>query len=154
MPQTSVAHIQLMEAVTEVAEACKARGILGHLSIDFVTFIDPTSVSGKHKINIHYVDELFIQMDQRIWCVDLDLGYSNNLALYQLMSYLTGCQLDSTSGALISSKEEPDTYRFAVLAPHLYHSNLSLYYHSVFLQLCKAHYIGYDPNVSNPLITM
>lgn len=51
MPQTSVAHIQLMEAVTEVAEACKARGILGHLSIDFVTFIDPTSVSGKHKIN-------------------------------------------------------------------------------------------------------
>lgn len=34
-----------MEAVNIVAEACKTRGIMGYLSIDFLTFIDPTSVS-------------------------------------------------------------------------------------------------------------
>ena len=45
MPQSSVPHQQLMNAVSSVAEACKARGILGHFSIDFVTFIDPNSVS-------------------------------------------------------------------------------------------------------------
>ena len=40
----SVPHSQLMDAVTAVASAAKARGILGHLSIDFITFIDPDSV--------------------------------------------------------------------------------------------------------------
>ena len=45
MPQSSVPHSQLMQALDQVATACKARGILGYLSIDFVTFIDPGSVS-------------------------------------------------------------------------------------------------------------
>lgn len=44
-PQTSVPHCDLMKVVDQVATACKARGILGHLSIDFLTFIDPASVS-------------------------------------------------------------------------------------------------------------
>jgi hypothetical protein len=34
-----------MEVTDKVAVACKARGILGHVSIDFITFIHPTSVS-------------------------------------------------------------------------------------------------------------
>lgn len=50
MPQSSVSHSQLMDAVHQVAGACKERGILGHLSIDFLTFIEPASVS----IHLHY----------------------------------------------------------------------------------------------------
>lgn len=46
-PQASVPHCQLMEVVDKVATACKARGILGHLTIDFLTFIDPASVRTK-----------------------------------------------------------------------------------------------------------
>ena len=45
VPQTSVSHSQLMETIQSVATACKERGILGHLTIDLLTFIDPTSVS-------------------------------------------------------------------------------------------------------------
>lgn len=45
MPQTSVPHSQLMSVVNSVAEECQSRGILGHLSMDFLTFIDPVSVS-------------------------------------------------------------------------------------------------------------
>lgn len=43
-PQTSVPPEQLVEAVRRVTIACKNRGITGHLSVDFVTFLHPTTV--------------------------------------------------------------------------------------------------------------
>ena len=43
-PQTSVPPEQLVEAVRKVAVACQSRGLMGHLSIDFVTFLHPTTV--------------------------------------------------------------------------------------------------------------
>ena len=45
VPQSSVLQPQLMDTVNSVAAACKERGILGHLTIDLLTFIHPTSVS-------------------------------------------------------------------------------------------------------------
>ena len=45
VPQSSVPTHQLAEAVRGVASSCQARGIIGHFSVDFVTFIDPYSVS-------------------------------------------------------------------------------------------------------------
>lgn len=45
MPQTSVDPSVLCTATEAVSDACKLRGIIGHFSIDFVTFIDPKSVS-------------------------------------------------------------------------------------------------------------
>ena len=95
---------------------------------------------------------MYMQIQQELWCVDIDLSYSNHLALYNLMAYVTGCKLDIHSGALLSKYDEVDRSRYAVLAPHLYHTNLSLLYHHTFFQMCKAHLIGYDPKVYYTLI--
>ena len=44
-PQSSVDPARLNAATRAVAEACRARGVVGHFSVDFVTFIDPKTVS-------------------------------------------------------------------------------------------------------------
>lgn len=88
-------------------------------------------------------------MKQTLWCVDLDLGYSNNLALYRLMCHVTGLQLDVHSGVLEWALEGEGRKRgFGVLMPHLHHENLSFLYPTVFFQMCKAHQIGYNQKVS------
>ena len=48
VPQSSVPTHLLAEAVRGVATSCRARGIIGYFSVDFVTFIDPYSVSIIH----------------------------------------------------------------------------------------------------------
>ena len=45
VPQSSVEPEDLNEACHKIGEACKARGVVGYFSIDFVTFIHPKSVS-------------------------------------------------------------------------------------------------------------
>ena len=79
--------------------------------------------------------------------MDLDFGYSDTLALYKLMNYITGFHLDTCSGQLIHKSGEEMPPHFAVLAPHLHHTNLSLIYYSIFFQMCKAHHIGYNSTV-------
>jgi len=79
--------------------------------------------------------------------VDLDLGYSDHLALHQLLSYITGAQMDWESGTLQVPGQEGGAERFAVLSPHLHHTNLSVVHYHVFFQMCRAHHIGYDTKV-------
>jgi len=45
LPQCSIESQLLEEACHRIAKACKARGIMGHFSINFVTFISPDNVS-------------------------------------------------------------------------------------------------------------
>lgn len=45
IPQASVEPEVLNKACFRIADACKSRGIMGYFAIDFVTFIDPKSVS-------------------------------------------------------------------------------------------------------------
>lgn len=88
-------------------------------------------------------------MCQELWCIDLDMGYSNHLGLYRLMSYVTGYEWDDVSGTLVSSSSDDSSGgAFAVLSPRLFHTNLSLLYYTIFFQMCKAHFIGYSPQVS------
>ena len=55
VPQTSVDPATLSAVVDSVAAACLERGVCGHLSLDFVTFIAPATVSMNHMHVCTYV---------------------------------------------------------------------------------------------------
>ncbi|XP_074862579.1 IQ domain-containing protein H isoform X4 [Carettochelys insculpta] len=97
----------------------------------------------------------------QVWVTDLDLCYSDQLAFTQLMLYVTNGNLDCCSSrfevpltwkkmkSLSVQSEEAETpstvsTRYAVMSSQLRHSNLSVIYYSVLLQICKAHGIGFD----------
>ncbi|KAM4749052.1 IQ domain-containing protein H [Rhinophrynus dorsalis] len=142
VPQCSVPADVLTDISDRIGEACRARGALGYLSVDLLSFIDTYS------------------LEQKIWATDLDLCYSDQLAMTQLLLYLTSGTLDCTNSRLevplAPKKAErfrpraqpveipPSSGRVAVLSSRLIHTNLSLVYYNVFFQMCRAHGIGYD----------
>ncbi|XP_055517395.1 IQ motif-containing protein H isoform X2 [Leucoraja erinacea] len=71
VPQCSVEPSNLHSMCVKIAEACKCRGMIGFFSIDLVTFIHPHT------------------MEQQVWATDLDLAYSNQLAMTQLMLFIS-----------------------------------------------------------------
>ncbi|KAF1618482.1 IQ domain-containing protein H, partial [Eudyptes chrysolophus] len=143
IPQCSVDPAVLNSLCLKIGETCKSKGVLGYFSVDFVTFIHPQT------------------MEQQVWATDLDLCYSDQLALTQLMLYMTDGNLDCRSSrfevSLGSNKmksqriqhEEtktpsPVSNRCAVASSQLRHSSLSVIYYNVLLQICKARGVGFD----------
>uniref|UniRef100_A0A8C1MGG5 IQ motif containing H n=1 Tax=Cyprinus carpio TaxID=7962 RepID=A0A8C1MGG5_CYPCA len=137
VPQTSICPDVLHSICTRVGQACQKRSIMGHISLDLVTFLDPSN------------------LEQQVWAIDLDLGYSNQLAMTQLMLMMTRGTLDCRTSKLEVPPPVRDvntrmslsrmlTNRFAVMCTRLLHTNLSLVYYSTFFLMCKAQGIGYD----------
>ncbi|XP_045562103.1 IQ motif-containing protein H [Salmo salar] len=138
VPQTSVCPDALHTLCLRVGQACLQRHITGHVSIDLATFLDPRT------------------LEQQVWAVDLDLSYSNQLAMTQLMLLVTGGKLDCRTSRLevakpfLLQKGSKDTAlpavasHYAVLGSRLLHTNLSMVHYSVFFQMCKAQGIGFD----------
>ncbi|XP_010145615.1 PREDICTED: IQ domain-containing protein H, partial [Eurypyga helias] len=144
IPQRSVDPAVLNSLCLKIGESCKSRGVLGYFSVDFVTFVHPQT------------------MEQQVWATDLDLCYSDQLALTQLLLYVTDGNLDCRSSRFEvprgskkmksqrTQHEEtktpsPMSKRCAVASSQLRHSSLSLTYYNVLLQMCKAHGVGFDP---------
>ncbi|NXM14736.1 IQCH protein, partial [Ploceus nigricollis] len=143
IPQRSVDPEVLKALCLKIGEACKSRGVLGYFSVDFVAFTHPQT------------------REQQVWATDLDLCYSDQLALSQLLAYLTDGNLDCGSSILqapLGAKESksqqvqhegtkppaPSSPWCAVASSQLRHSSLSGISYNLLLHMCKAHGIGFD----------
>lgn len=143
MPQSSIEPDTLNLACKKIADACKSRGIMGYMRIDFVTFINPKT------------------MEQELWALDLCLHFSDHLAMFRLMEYVThGAFQPETHTVEVTTSDEnkprrrrlagqeeddgPSNCRYAVMSTRLLHTNLAVVHYSVFFQMCRAHGIGYD----------
>ncbi|NWR55338.1 IQCH protein, partial [Bucorvus abyssinicus] len=155
IPQRSVDPAVLNSLCLKIGETCKSKGVLGYFSVDFVAFIHPQT------------------MEQQVWATDLDLCYSDQLALTQLMLYVTDGNLDCHSSRFEVSlgldkmksqhiqheetktvsgdltlccflQPSPISSWCAVASSQLRHSGLSGIYYNVLLQMCKARGVGFD----------
>ncbi|NXQ18573.1 IQCH protein, partial [Peucedramus taeniatus] len=143
IPQRSVDPEVLKALCLKIGEACKSKGVLGYFSVDFVAFTHPQT------------------REQQVWATDLDLCYSDQLALSQLLVYLTDGNLDCGSSILqapLGAKENksqrvqhqgtkppvPSSPLCAVASSQLRHSSLSGISYSLLLHICKARGVGFD----------
>ncbi|XP_068059468.1 IQ domain-containing protein H, partial [Anomalospiza imberbis] len=143
IPQRSVDPEVLKALCLKIGEVCKSKGVLGYFSVDFVAFTHPQT------------------REQQVWATDLDLCYSDQLALSQLLVYLTDGNLDCGSSILqapLGAKESkskglqhegtkppaPSSPWCAVASSQLRHSSLSGISYNLLLHMCKARGIGFD----------
>uniref|UniRef100_A0A3Q1EPY5 IQ motif containing H n=1 Tax=Acanthochromis polyacanthus TaxID=80966 RepID=A0A3Q1EPY5_9TELE len=136
VPQTSVHPETLRSICIRVGQACLQRLIVGYVSVDLVTYLDHNT------------------MEQKVWAVDLDIAYSDQLAMTQMLLMVTGGTLNLHTGCLqvpapirekcCEHQIPPVGNRYAVIGNHLHHTNLSMLYHHVFFQMCKVQGIGFN----------
>ncbi|NXT97508.1 IQCH protein, partial [Buphagus erythrorhynchus] len=143
IPQRSVDPELLKALCLKIGEACKSKGVLGYFSVDFVAFTHPQT------------------RQQQVWATDLDLCYSDQLALTQLLLYMTDGNLDCGSSPLqgpLGSKESksqqvqhegtkppaPSSPLCAVASSQLRHSSLSGISYNLLLHICQTRGVGFD----------
>ncbi|NXM64387.1 IQCH protein, partial [Illadopsis cleaveri] len=143
IPQRSVDPEVLKVLCLKIGEACKSKGVLGYFSVDFVAFTHPQT------------------REQQVWATDLDLCYSDQLALTRLLMYMTDGNLDCGSSCLqgpLGSKESksqqvqhqgtkppaPGSPWCAVASSQLRHSSLSGISYNLLLHVCQARGVGFD----------
>ncbi|XP_027892584.1 IQ motif-containing protein H isoform X2 [Xiphophorus couchianus] len=139
IPKTSV-HLETLHSICmRVAYVCQQNCIMGYVSVGLATFVDHST------------------MKQKIWGIDLDIGFSDQLAMTQMVLMATGGTLDWHTGCFEVSmpvKEKCSEQealakhlvdsRYAVIGIHMFHSNLSMLYHSMFFKMCKFNCIEFN----------
>ncbi|NWI60412.1 IQCH protein, partial [Calyptomena viridis] len=150
IPQQAVDPAVLNSLCWKIGRTCQSKGVLGYFSVDFVAFIHPHT------------------REQQVWATDLDLCYSDQLALTQLVLYLTHGNVHCGSSCLeapLGSKEvksqrvqdertkanavvfwqpPPRSPLCAVASSQLRHSSLSGTSYNLLLQRCEARGVGFD----------
>eukprot|EP00111_Clytia_hemisphaerica_P002942 TCONS_00008338-protein len=149
LPQSSIQPEIIKEAIWTICQACMNREIIGYVTIDFVTFLDPDTNS------------------QVLWAVDLKIMYSTSNSMIQMMQFMSDCDYDVTKNTLTariqrtihpkmsyrSKRKNKETLpkeivenlaRHCVFSGKMFHSNLNNVHYGVFFQMCKARGIGYD----------
>ncbi|PWA30501.1 hypothetical protein CCH79_00015298 [Gambusia affinis] len=139
IPKTSV-HLEILHSICmHVAHVCQQKCIMGYVSVGLATFVDHST------------------MKQKIWGIDLEIGFSDQLAMTQMLLMATGGTLNWHTGCFevpmpvkekcseqeAAAKHLVDS-RYAVVGIHLFHSNLSMLYHSMFFKMCKYNYIEFN----------
>uniref|UniRef100_A0A3B4YQM5 IQ motif containing H n=1 Tax=Seriola lalandi dorsalis TaxID=1841481 RepID=A0A3B4YQM5_SERLL len=153
VPQTSVHPETLHSIGMRVGQACLQRLIVGYVSVDLATFLNHNT------------------MEQKVWAIDLDLTYSDQLAMTQMLLMMTKGTLNCRTGCLevpifrqihgmvslscfLTFLQPPVVNRYAVIGSRLFHSNLSMLYHNVFFKMCKAHGIRFNMKVKTVTINL
>ena len=129
-PQTAVPFAALREASLAIGRACHERGVIGHVGVDFVSFIDATG-------------------QLRLWAVDLNARLTHTAVTFNFFDFLVGGEFDErvgrytvtqTSGPLSGQVQQ----RAYVMNEMLYHPQLASIHHSAFFNLCRLKGVSFD----------
>uniref|UniRef100_A0A3Q3VNS2 IQCH-like ATP-grasp domain-containing protein n=1 Tax=Mola mola TaxID=94237 RepID=A0A3Q3VNS2_MOLML len=123
VPQTSVHPETLHSICPRVGKACLQHRVIGYVSVDLVAFLD-------HKA-----------MEQKVWAIDLDLTYSDQLAMTQMLLKMTGRTLNCRTGSLkvpVPVREKCCEHQNASWEP--------------LVSMCKAHSIGFNMKVKAQIL--
>ncbi|KAM4734667.1 IQ motif-containing protein H [Anableps anableps] len=133
VPQTSVHPEKLHSICMRVAQACQKCIIMGYISVGLATFVDHST------------------LEQKVWTIDLNIAFSDQLAMTKMLLMTTDGTLNWHTGCFevpvpVTGKSSEHqaavkhlvVSRYAVIGIHLYHSNLSMLYHSVFFKVCNV----------------
>ena len=126
-PQTAVPFAALREASLAVGKACHANGLIGHMGVDFVSFIDT-------------------QGQLRLWAVDLNLRLTQTAVSFGFFDFLVGGVFDERTGRYSTKGAEgtPPQPRAYVMNEMLYHKQLAAMHHSAFFNLCRLKGVSFD----------
>jgi len=137
-PQQSANREALHGAALAVGLACYNKGIVGYISVDFISFVD---ADGKDKL----------------WAVDLNIGMHDTAASFELFRFITSGHYDAGSGEFFVEGEPenhededeealvPDSSArcYSVCDP-LYHPNVATVQYNVFFNLCRLKGVHFD----------
>jgi len=134
-PQTSVPFPALREATLAVGQACYERGIVGHVGVDFVAFMD-------HEGSL------------RIWAVDLNIRVTHTAVTFGFFDFLVGGSFDGTTGLYYAPIQGPPgdeasettemQQRCYVMNELFHHPQLPTIHHSAFFNMCRLKGVSFD----------
>lgn len=132
-------------AALAIGKVCYSKGIIGHVGIDFVVFVDD------------------LTNNLRLWAVDLNMRMTSSLCGFKLFSFLTrngsfnpktgtyhtggvaAIEEASSEGASSSSKTERGFCHVDMLA----NPKMSEVHHTAFFNLCRLRGVSFDLKLMN-----